>query len=133
MFAHLGPALVLLRELRGKSQSRMAREAGIGKSQLSLYETGRELPKLDSLERVLTALGVGHLALFSMLDLADRRAADLFPRKDPSPPPSGILSQEAVAAFERTVRELVHLHALLVTAACRQKNQGKETGPYEEA
>jgi hypothetical protein len=50
-------------------------------------------------------------------------------REDPSPPPSGILSQEAVAAFERTVHELVHLHALLVTAACRQKNQGKETSP----
>ena len=121
MFARLGPALVLLRELRGKSQARVGREAGIGKSQLSQYETGGELPKLDSLERVLTALGVGHLALFSMLDLVDLRAADLFPQVNPSPVPSGILPQEAVGAFKRIVGELVHLQTLLVAEALQPK------------
>jgi transcriptional regulator with XRE-family HTH domain len=74
MFARLGPALVLLRELLGKSQSRVAREAGLGTSQLSLYETGGELPKLGSLEKVLAALGVGHLALFATLDLVATEA-----------------------------------------------------------
>lgn len=77
MFTNLGRTLSLLRELRGKSQARVAREAGIGKSQLSKYENGKELPKLDSLEKVLTALEVGHFEFFYTLYLVDRRAADL--------------------------------------------------------
>jgi transcriptional regulator with XRE-family HTH domain len=77
MFTNLGRTLSLLRELRGKSQARVAREAGIGKSQLSKYENGKELPKLDSLEKVLNALDVGHFEFFYTLYLVDRRAADL--------------------------------------------------------
>jgi transcriptional regulator with XRE-family HTH domain len=77
MFINLGRTLSLLRELRGKSQARVAREAGIGKSQLSKYENGKELPKLDSLEKVLNALEVGHFEFFYTLYLVDRRAADL--------------------------------------------------------
>ena len=77
MFANLGRTLSLLRELRGKSQARVAREAGIGKSQLSKYENGKELPKLDSLEKVLIALKVGYFEFFYTLYLVDRRASDL--------------------------------------------------------
>jgi transcriptional regulator with XRE-family HTH domain len=77
MFANLGRTLGLLRELRGKSQAWVAREAGIGKSQLSKYENGKELPKLDSLEKVLNVLDVGHFDFFYTLYLVDRRAADL--------------------------------------------------------
>lgn len=77
MFDNLGRTLALLRELRGRSQAWVAREAGIGKSQLSKYENGKELPKLDSLEKVLIVLGVGHFEFFYTLYLVDRRAADL--------------------------------------------------------
>lgn len=84
MFANLGRTLSLLRELRGKSQARIAREAGIGKSQLSKYENGKELPKLDSLEKVLNALKVGYFEFFYTLYLVDRRAADLAWRADPA-------------------------------------------------
>jgi transcriptional regulator with XRE-family HTH domain len=77
MFSNLGLTLSLLRELRGKSQARIAREAGIGKSQLSKYENGKELPKLDSLEKVLNALKVGYFEFFYTLSLVDRRAAGL--------------------------------------------------------
>jgi transcriptional regulator with XRE-family HTH domain len=77
MFGNLGRTLSLLRELRGKSQARVAREAGIGKSQLSKYENGKELPKLDSLEKVLNALKVGYFEFFYTLYLVDRRASDL--------------------------------------------------------
>jgi len=82
MFANLGRTLSLLRELRGKSQARVAREAGIGKSQLSKYENGKELPKLDSLEKVLIALQVGYFEFFYTLYLVDRRAADLELREE---------------------------------------------------
>jgi len=77
MFNNLGRTLSLLRELRGKSQARVAREAGIGKSQLSKYENGKELPKFDSLEKVLNALQVSYFEFFYTLHLVDRRAADL--------------------------------------------------------
>ena len=73
MFRNLGRSLTLLREMRGKSQAQVAREAGIGKSQLSKYESGKELPKLDSLEKVLTALDLGPVDLFSTLEMVDRR------------------------------------------------------------
>jgi len=77
MFQWLGEALGLLRRLRRKSQARVAREAGIGKSQLSKYELGRELPKLDTLERVLRSLGVSHLELACTLALIQDRAERL--------------------------------------------------------
>jgi transcriptional regulator with XRE-family HTH domain len=77
MFTNVGHTLSLLRELRGKSQSLVAREAGIGKSQLSKYENGKELPKLDSLEKVLAVLEVGHFEFFYTLHLVDRRADQL--------------------------------------------------------
>lgn len=79
MFTNLGHTLSLLRELRGKSQARVAREAGIGKSQLSKYENGKELPKLDSLEKVLIALKVSYFEFFYTLHLVDRRASELEP------------------------------------------------------
>lgn len=77
MWKNLGKALGLLREVRGKSQSNVAHEAGIGKSQLSKYENGKELPKLDSLEKVLNALEVGHFEFFYTLHIVDSRADDL--------------------------------------------------------
>src|SRR6478672_2395396 len=90
MFNNLGRTLSLLRELRGKSQARVAREAGIGKSQLSKYENGKELPKLDSLEKVLNALKVGYFEFFYTLYLVDRRAADLGRAEEraAAPPPA---------------------------------------------
>ena len=90
MFLNLGRTLGLLRELRGKSQAGVAREAGIGKSQLSKYENGKELPKLDSLEKVLAALKVGYFEFFYTLYLVDRRAAADLARSDQEgggPPP----------------------------------------------
>ena len=64
MFKHVGLALRVLRELKGISQAKLARQAGVGKSQLSKYESGKDLPKFDSLGKVLSALGTEPLALF---------------------------------------------------------------------
>lgn len=86
MFANLGMTLSLLREIRGKSQSRVAREARIGKSQLSKYENGRELPKLDSLEKILRVLKVDMFEFFYTLYLVDGRAAAL---AEPGEAPAG--------------------------------------------
>jgi transcriptional regulator with XRE-family HTH domain len=77
MFDNVSRTLGLLRELRGKSQARLAKDAGVGKSQLSKYETGKELPKFDSLEKVLKALDIGYSEFFYALHLVDRLAAEV--------------------------------------------------------
>ena len=64
MFECLGLCLRTFRELAGRSQASLAREAGIGKSQLSKYETGKELPKLESLGKVLAVLDISPLTFF---------------------------------------------------------------------
>jgi transcriptional regulator with XRE-family HTH domain len=87
MFANLGRTLSLLRELRGKSQTRVAKEARIGKSQLSKYENGKELPKLDSLEKILRVLKVDMFEFFYTLYLLDGRAASLA-ASDPAATPA---------------------------------------------
>lgn len=63
-FKQVGSALRLVREERGLSLARLAALSSSGKSQLSKYENGKELPKLDSLARVLDALDVEPLTLF---------------------------------------------------------------------
>jgi len=124
MFTNLGRTLGLLRELRGKSQARVAREAGIGKSQLSKYENGKELPKLDSLEKVLIALKVGYFEFFYTLYLVDRRASDLDGDEAPAssatvpdaplylPPLDGntLLSQSTDQAFSQVFTDLLLLY-----------------------
>jgi transcriptional regulator with XRE-family HTH domain len=72
MFERVGIAIRVLRELSGTSQAALARRAKIGKSQLSKYENGRELPKLDSLEKLLEALNVRPMMLFYLTDFLDR-------------------------------------------------------------
>lgn len=74
---NLGRALALVREFRGLSQAELARRAGVGKGQQSRYEGGRELPKLDSLSRLLKALRIGFLELFYIVRLLDHLESDL--------------------------------------------------------
>jgi transcriptional regulator with XRE-family HTH domain len=121
MFDNVGPTLIMLRELRGKSQARVSREAGIGKSQLSKYENGKELPKLDSLEKVLNALRVGYFEFFYTLHMVDQRAADLTERdagparaEPPSmvPLPDGLslLAEPTDLAFGQVFSDLMILY-----------------------
>jgi transcriptional regulator with XRE-family HTH domain len=64
MFETLGLTLRVFRELSGRSQAEVARKAQIGKSQLSKYENGKELPKLESLGKIITALETTPLVVF---------------------------------------------------------------------
>jgi transcriptional regulator with XRE-family HTH domain len=77
MFVNLGRILRLFREMRGFSQGQVAREAGVGRSQLSKYERGTTLPTLDSLERLLEVLGFRQDAFFLTVALLDRLPAVL--------------------------------------------------------
>ncbi|HEX3525639.1 MAG TPA: helix-turn-helix transcriptional regulator [Thermoanaerobaculia bacterium] len=119
MFANLGPALARLRSHRGQSQAAVARAAGIGKSQLSKYESGKELPKMESLERVLAALGLGQLDFFYTLLVVDRG-------DDPRPAaPAG----EPVVVFDRLMSAVLALYREIVVETDRR---GRREPPGKE-
>jgi transcriptional regulator with XRE-family HTH domain len=56
IFDGLGRALRWLRERQVKRQYQVAEGAGITKAMLSAYETGKQKPSLDTLEKILDAL-----------------------------------------------------------------------------
>jgi transcriptional regulator with XRE-family HTH domain len=57
-FGNIGRAVALIRQETGLSQAALAYKCGIGRSQLSKYETGKETMRLDTLGRVLGVLHV---------------------------------------------------------------------------
>jgi len=57
-FDKVGKAILLLREKQNKSQKVLAAEAGITGAMLSNYETGVKKPSLDSMGKILDALGI---------------------------------------------------------------------------
>ncbi|HEY7216499.1 MAG TPA: helix-turn-helix transcriptional regulator [Thermoanaerobaculia bacterium] len=56
LFTGFGRALRWLRDRQNKRQYQVAEAAGITKAMLSAYETGKQKPSLDTLEKILTAL-----------------------------------------------------------------------------
>ncbi len=66
-FATVGPALTAFRRKAGFSLADVAGRANVGKSQLSRYENGRDLPRFESLARILDALGTEPLSFFYLV------------------------------------------------------------------
>lgn len=64
----MGPSLRCLRELRGFSQHELAQRTGMSRAQLSGYESGRALPQLNQLERLLDGLDVSPWELVAVLE-----------------------------------------------------------------
>jgi transcriptional regulator with XRE-family HTH domain len=140
MFRNFGPTLTLLREMRGKSQAEVARRAGIGKSQQSKYESGTELPKLGTLEKVLAALDVRPVDLFAMLEMVDRRAESL---NDESEHPlawlhgaselcSDLLPEGTTQAFRKVMDDILALHRAVLAEtvfSCRRKKEAHHARP----
>lgn len=104
---NFGKALALLREIRGLRQAQLARAAGQGKSQVSKYENGKELPKIPTLVKMLESMGYTYSDFFATLYLIDEQEAALREgRVRPSGPVvSGALSQ----AFAIAVAHLFEL------------------------
>jgi transcriptional regulator with XRE-family HTH domain len=81
----------------------------MGKGQMSKYESGKELPKLESLERLLRALGTSPLAFFYLMHvLSEEPTPD---RMLPTPGDAAAFgplftSQEAIA-FKRLHDDLL--------------------------
>lgn len=105
VFEGLGKALRWLREKAGLRQYETAKAAGITKAMLSAYETGKQSPSLESLEKVLDALGADLVSLARALDHVNERAA---PRVDPGPDRrggAGPVDARAVLGVEELPRE----------------------------
>jgi transcriptional regulator with XRE-family HTH domain len=57
LLSRLGAALRWLRDRQARKQYQVADSAGITKGMLSAYETGRQRPSLETLEKILQTLG----------------------------------------------------------------------------
>lgn len=73
IFNGLGRALRWLRDRRGKRQYQVADGAGITKAMLSAYETGKQKPSLDTLEKILGALDCDLNDLHNALQIVNER------------------------------------------------------------
>lgn len=134
MFGNVGRTLALLREMRGYSQLALSREARIGKSQLSRYENGRELPKLETLERVLAVLDVQPIRFFYTVAVLDSLVGrDPAAELPPLPLPLTLLQPgldeifaDTVGQFFRMVRLRTEVEARLeaLTPAARPRSRG---------
>jgi transcriptional regulator with XRE-family HTH domain len=71
----LGPALRWMRERRGRKQYQVAAAAGITKGMLSAYETGRQRPSLETLDKILDTLESDLNDLHNALQIVNGRPA----------------------------------------------------------
>jgi transcriptional regulator with XRE-family HTH domain len=126
VFEKVGLALEVLRKLKGMSQAALAQAAGVGKGQISKYENGKELPKLDTLEKLLGVLQVSRVTFAVVLDFLDhgldlpedaageRFHFDLLPQGD-------LVSK----AFNELMRDLLALHKALLQSALDGRRDGR--------
>ena len=73
IFSGLGRALRWLRDRQGKRQYQVAEAAGVTKAMLSAYETGKQKPSLDTMEKILEALGCDLNDLHNALQIVNER------------------------------------------------------------
>jgi transcriptional regulator with XRE-family HTH domain len=73
----LGQALRWLRDRLGKKQYQVAEAAGITKGMLSAYETGRQRPSLETLDKLLGTLGCDLHDLHNAIQIVNGRPGAL--------------------------------------------------------
>lgn len=56
--AIVGPRIATSREAKGLSQEKLAEEADLDRSEISLLELGKRCPRLDTIARLARVLGV---------------------------------------------------------------------------
>jgi transcriptional regulator with XRE-family HTH domain len=83
----LGPALRWLRDRRGRKQYQVAGAAGITKGMLSAYETGRQRPSLETLDKILATLECDLNHLHNALQIVNGRPESLIQANDRPPLP----------------------------------------------
>lgn len=81
-FTYLGLTIKMLRTRAGLQAHELADRAKVTKSQISSYERGHQRPVLETLEKIMAALGIDLFDLASALQEAERSVA--FLRQDAS-------------------------------------------------
>lgn len=81
----LGQALRWLRDRQGKKQYQVADAAGITKGMLSAYETGRQRPSLETLEKILDTLGCDLNDLHNAIQIMNGRPEKVRRRDEIAP------------------------------------------------
>jgi transcriptional regulator with XRE-family HTH domain len=78
----LGQSLRWLRDRQSKKQYQVADAAGITKGMLSAYETGRQRPSLETLEKILNTLGCDLNDLHNAIQIINGRPEGIRRRED---------------------------------------------------
>lgn len=102
----LGQALRWLRDRQGKKQYQVADTAGITKGMLSAYETGRQRPSLETLEKILSTLGCDLNDLHNAIQIINGRPEGMRRRED-------AVAGEEVSAGLEPASEAPNLHGIL--------------------
>ena len=71
-FANIGAVIKMLRVKAGMLQGELADRASVTKQQISKYERGIQRPNLDSLEKLMEALGINRIELVDALAESER-------------------------------------------------------------
>lgn len=109
-FEHLAGALRLLRDHRGMTQQQLAQAIESPVKQISAYETGRQRPRIETLDRILAAVGADAMDLAETMSALESGELQLPParatgRGRPHPPIS-IVGEEPTAELSPELREL---------------------------
>lgn len=91
----LGQALRWLRDRLGRKQYQVAEAAGITKGMLSAYETGRQRPSLETLEKLLDTLGCDLHDLHNAIQIVNGRPDAIRPPLRHGDDDSGAVRQHA--------------------------------------
>ena len=126
-FAELGRALRILRDRAKLSITVLAGQAEMGKSQLSKYETGVELPKLETLARLLDALEVEPLGLFHLMHQLSREQPGDSLKADLLFANAGrLLETRESESFRRLLESVFELHSAVVEGRLRTPLERKK-------
>ena len=103
----------------------------MGKSQVSKYESGRELPKLHTLAALLEAVGVGVFEFWYIVSLIDGGEAQLGQADQsilPMPPlplsGPGLMSSETDIAFKRLMDDVMKIYHQISIERIRELSKG---------
>ena len=111
LFTGLGRAIRWLRDRQNTRQYQVADAAGITKAMLSAYETGKQKPSLDTLEKILTALECDLNDLHKALQIVNDQPEALSR--------SGMLREESLP-YRREEEGEAHLDLYRVLGLSRQ-------------
>ncbi len=100
-FEGLGKALRWIRDKQGKKQYQVADAAGVTKAMLSAYETGKQKPSIETLEKVMAALRIDLADLFQAIEMVNER-------------PRGLRLVKPGESLPRPLRTAAHAEALRV-------------------